>query len=85
MSHKRVLAVLMPAPRPLCVSALELWRWTRAGYSTASHPSVPQREQSTTTVVFFLGGCTYTEIAALRWAGRQNEGVYIREAARRLL
>ncbi|KZV65574.1 Sec1-like protein [Peniophora sp. CONT] len=35
---------------------------------------LPQREQSTTTVVFFLGGCTYTEIAALRWAGRQNEG-----------
>lgn len=32
------------------------------------------REQSTTTVVFFLGGCTYTEIAALRWVGRQNKG-----------
>ncbi|THV06595.1 Sec1-like protein [Dendrothele bispora CBS 962.96] len=30
------------------------------------------REKSTTTVVFFLGGCTYTEIAALRWVGRQN-------------
>ncbi|KAI0274951.1 Sec1-like protein [Gloeopeniophorella convolvens] len=30
--------------------------------------------RSTTTVVFFLGGCTYTEIAALRWAGRQNQG-----------
>ncbi|KAJ7757485.1 Sec1-like protein [Mycena metata] len=28
----------------------------------------------TTTVVFFLGGCTYTEIAALRWVGRQNRG-----------
>ncbi|KAH9178834.1 Sec1-like protein [Lactarius sanguifluus] len=25
-------------------------------------------------VVFFLGGCTYTEIAALRWAGRQTQG-----------
>ncbi|KAF9263535.1 Sec1-like protein [Marasmius fiardii PR-910] len=28
----------------------------------------------TTTVVFFLGGCTYTEIAALRWVSRQNKG-----------
>ncbi|KAF8079084.1 Sec1-like protein [Lyophyllum atratum] len=32
------------------------------------------REKVTTTVVFFLGGCTYTEIAALRWVGRQNRG-----------
>lgn len=32
------------------------------------------KEKSTTTVVFFLGGCTYTEIAALRWVGRQNKG-----------
>ncbi|TFK41895.1 Sec1-like protein [Crucibulum laeve] len=32
------------------------------------------REQTTTTVVFFLGGCTYTEIAAIRWVGRQNRG-----------
>ncbi|KAJ6623145.1 Sec1-like protein [Mycena sp. CBHHK59/15] len=29
-------------------------------------------QKPTTTVVFFLGGCTYTEIAALRWVGRQN-------------
>lgn len=35
---------------------------------------VRPREKSTTTVVFFLGGCTYTEIAALRWVGRQNRG-----------
>lgn len=28
-----------------------------------------------TTVVFFLGGCTYTEIAALRWVARQNRGL----------
>ncbi|EAU92607.2 ATP binding protein [Coprinopsis cinerea okayama7 len=34
----------------------------------------PLREQTSTTVVFFLGGCTYTEIAALRWVGRQNKG-----------
>ncbi|KAF8424631.1 Sec1-like protein [Tirmania nivea] len=26
------------------------------------------------TIVFFLGGCTYTEIAALRFIGRQQEG-----------
>jgi len=32
------------------------------------------KEQSTTTMVFFLGGCTYTEIAALRWVGRQTIG-----------
>ncbi|KAF9469737.1 ATP binding protein [Collybia nuda] len=32
------------------------------------------KEKSTITVVFFLGGCTYTEIAALRWVGRQNKG-----------
>lgn len=31
-------------------------------------------QETTTTVVFFLGGCTYTEIAALRWVGRQNRG-----------
>ncbi|KAF5332764.1 hypothetical protein D9611_005090 [Ephemerocybe angulata] len=31
----------------------------------------PITEQTTTTVVFFLGGCTYTEIAALRWVGRR--------------
>ncbi|KAI5124115.1 hypothetical protein M0805_000928 [Coniferiporia weirii] len=30
--------------------------------------------RSTTSVVFFLGGCTYTEIAALRWVSRQNKG-----------
>jgi vacuolar protein sorting-associated protein 33A len=27
-------------------------------------------------VVFFLGGCTYTEIAALRWAGGQTQGEF---------
>lgn len=32
------------------------------------------REHTTTTAVFFLGGCTYSEIAALRWVGRQNRG-----------
>jgi hypothetical protein len=34
--------------------------------------------EHTTTVVFFLGGCTYTEIAALRWVGRQSTGESIR-------
>ncbi|CEL56067.1 Vacuolar protein sorting-associated protein 33A OS=Rattus norvegicus GN=Vps33a PE=1 SV=1 [Rhizoctonia solani AG-1 IB] len=28
----------------------------------------------TTTMVFFLGGCTFTEIAALRWIGKQIKG-----------
>jgi len=32
------------------------------------------KERTSTTVVFFLGGCTYTEIAALRWAGSQTQG-----------
>ncbi|KAL4252461.1 STXBP/unc-18/SEC1 family protein [Abortiporus biennis] len=32
------------------------------------------REQTTTSVVFFLGGCTYTEIAALRWVAKQSKG-----------
>ncbi|KAI9057769.1 Sec1-like protein [Trametes sanguinea] len=32
------------------------------------------RDRTTTTVVFFLGGVTYTEIAALRWVSRQNKG-----------
>jgi hypothetical protein len=36
--------------------------------------SVQPHDQTTTTVVFFLGGCTYTEIAALRWVSRQNRG-----------
>ena len=31
-------------------------------------------ERTTTTVVFFLGGCTFTEIAALRWVARQHKG-----------
>ncbi|KXN88896.1 Vacuolar protein sorting-associated protein 33A [Leucoagaricus sp. SymC.cos] len=36
---------------------------------------IPNRaEHISTTVVFFLGGCTYTEIAALRWVARQNAG-----------
>jgi hypothetical protein len=41
------------------------------------HSSVHPQEKSTTTVVFFLGGCTYTEIAALRWVGRQNKGRFL--------
>ncbi|KAF5392402.1 hypothetical protein D9757_002293 [Collybiopsis confluens] len=32
------------------------------------------RRNAMTTVVFFLGGCTYTEISALRWVARQNRG-----------
>ncbi|KAF9055953.1 Sec1-like protein [Panaeolus papilionaceus] len=37
-------------------------------------PVGASRDMATTTVVFFLGGCTYTEIAALRWVERQNKG-----------
>ena len=33
-----------------------------------------EKDQTVTTVVFFLGGCTYTEIAALRWMGKQTKG-----------
>ncbi|ORX37894.1 Sec1-like protein [Kockovaella imperatae] len=32
------------------------------------------QNQIVTTVVFFLGGCTYTEIAALRWMAKQTRG-----------
>jgi len=35
---------------------------------------VQPHSKSSTTIVFFLGGCTYTEIAALRWMGRRNQG-----------
>ncbi|KAK0208669.1 Sec1-like protein [Desarmillaria ectypa] len=44
------------------------------GRTSASPPLGRPMENTTTTVVFFLGGCTYTEIAALRWVGRQNRG-----------
>lgn len=47
--------------------------------------SVHPRDQTTTTVVFFLGGCTYTEIAALRWVGRQNRGKYLFPEVRRII
>lgn len=33
-----------------------------------------ETRESVTTVVFFLGGCTFTEIAALRWMSRQTKG-----------
>ncbi|OCF35138.1 ATP-binding protein [Kwoniella heveanensis BCC8398] len=35
---------------------------------------VPEDNRTITTVVFFLGGCTYTEIAALRWMSRVAKG-----------
>ncbi|KAG8803809.1 hypothetical protein FRC17_006109, partial [Serendipita sp. 399] len=37
-------------------------------------PSLFPKEQSTTTVVFFLGGCTFTEIAAIRWMAKRTKG-----------
>ncbi|KZT73220.1 Sec1-like protein [Daedalea quercina L-15889] len=44
------------------------------GTSATATSLIMPRETPTTTLVFFLGGCTYTEIAALRWVGRQNKG-----------
>ncbi|WWC65985.1 uncharacterized protein I303_108607 [Kwoniella dejecticola CBS 10117] len=35
---------------------------------------IPDENKITTTVVFFLGGCTYTEISALRWMSKQYKG-----------
>ncbi|WVF68560.1 hypothetical protein IAT40_003329 [Kwoniella sp. CBS 6097] len=35
---------------------------------------VPEENRTITTVVFFLGGCTYTEIAALRWMSKVAKG-----------
>ncbi|KAF8640883.1 hypothetical protein AX17_000531 [Amanita inopinata Kibby_2008] len=44
--------------------------------ATSSPPltTLPASERTMTTVVFFIGGCTYTEVAALRWVSRQNRG-----------
>ncbi len=36
--------------------------------------AVPATGRQTTTMVFFLGGCTFTEIAALRWLNTQMKG-----------
>ncbi|KAI9454833.1 Sec1-like protein [Russula earlei] len=40
----------------------------------ASFSVAASGKRTTITVVFFLGGCTFTEIAALRWAGFQTQG-----------
>ncbi|PVG00941.1 putative vacuolar sorting protein [Serendipita vermifera] len=42
--------------------------------TTAKPLSLFPKEQSTTTVVFFLGGCTFTEIAAVRWMAKRTRG-----------
>ncbi|KAG8867419.1 hypothetical protein FRC20_005822 [Serendipita sp. 405] len=42
--------------------------------SKAQGPSLFPKEQSTTTVVFFLGGCTFTEITAIRWMAKRTRG-----------
>ncbi|KAK8849539.1 hypothetical protein IAR55_004874 [Kwoniella newhampshirensis] len=44
------------------------------GDQTRREPTVPSDDRTVTTVVFFLGGCTYTEIAALRWMSKQTKG-----------
>ncbi|KAF8314011.1 Sec1-like protein [Clavulina sp. PMI_390] len=41
--------------------------------SVIAQPLIP-RERATTTMVFFLGGCTFTEISALRWMSSQMRG-----------
>ena len=40
----------------------------------SSPAAVPVTGRQTTTMVFFLGGCTFTEIAALRWLNTQMKG-----------
>ncbi|KAF9650341.1 Sec1-like protein [Thelephora ganbajun] len=45
-----------------------LFWWADPGILASS------REQTKTTTIFFLGGCTYTEIAAIRWVAKQNRG-----------
>ncbi|PPQ71647.1 hypothetical protein CVT24_007838 [Panaeolus cyanescens] len=47
---------------------------TQKTAASVAPPVGASRDMATTTVVFFLGGCTYTEIAALRWVERQNKG-----------
>jgi hypothetical protein len=33
------------------------------------------RDRTSTTLVFFLGGCTFTEISAIRWMATQTRGM----------
>lgn len=46
------------------------------GLTNALYYQVSSREQDTTAMIFFLGGCTYTELAALRWVARQHRGEF---------
>ncbi|EIW71667.1 hypothetical protein TREMEDRAFT_27638 [Tremella mesenterica DSM 1558] len=39
-----------------------------------SRHEISREKETITTVVFFLGGCTYTEISALRWMAKQVKG-----------
>lgn len=41
--------------------------------------TVPGSVNSTTTVVFFLGGCTYSEISAIRWMTKQSQGIALQK------
>jgi vacuolar protein sorting-associated protein 33A len=40
-------------------------------------PTALPKEKSTTTVVFFLGGCTHSEISAIRWLGQHSHGMWV--------
>jgi hypothetical protein len=62
----------VPTLSSICRCCCVLQRYTIIDRLSPVRP----HEKSTTTIVFFLGGCTYTEIAALRWMGRQNRGKY---------
>ncbi|CAD6566491.1 MAG: hypothetical protein TREMPRED_002655 [Tremellales sp. Tagirdzhanova-0007] len=49
--------------------SFEMIRNDRAAETPSAIP-----DRTMTTVVFFLGGCTYTEISALRWMSMQTRG-----------
>ncbi|KZT34809.1 ATP binding protein [Sistotremastrum suecicum HHB10207 ss-3] len=44
------------------------------GGSSGLHSLAQRDSLTTTTIVFFLGGCTFAEIAALRWMTKQSKG-----------
>jgi len=47
---------------------------TQHSEGRADTKPAPHQDRPMTTMVFFLGGCTFTEIAALRWMGTQMQG-----------
>jgi hypothetical protein len=47
---------------------------TSSKFTFASAGSLGSQHKKT-TIVFFLGGCTYTEVSAIRFLAQQDEGV----------